>query len=433
MRIWASHPKPKDGEILSSWIIRIAADCGMTANEFCRTTLNIPKPNLRETDRFPEESLLKALSEGTGVPAGRIAQASMAVEEGYVFSRTGSGETYWTITPLTSHSKITEYTQGMAYCPDCLSSDEVPYYRKSWQYAFNPICTIHHTPLKSSCPHCNRPFTFLQPAANKKIKSLPLKISSCWSCGGDVGKSKQVPHQNDGDFEHTLSIQQLIINGIINGGFEVPEYGFVHTRAYLDVMHCIIESLTVAKYSDERSNYVSRKSGFNFEKFGISNKWYDRTDFERLRAESRAKSICLANWLMGDWPRRLIAYAKHFNLTHSKLFKSINAPHWLLTTATPQLLPEQKDACSDEEIVIVTKLLRSKLNRPVTPSEIKEFMAMGVLGDHTAKRLAQRERTLEWHNNFSKEWKKERDAAKKRLQARAIEWAKIKRSQKIFD
>ncbi len=430
MKIWASHPKPKEGEILSSWIIRIAAGCGMTATEFCKTTLNIPKPNLREIDRYPDELLLKALSDGTGVPIETIFQTSMATEEGYVFSLTGDGETYWTITPLTSHSKITEFTQGMAYCPACFGSDEVPYYRKDWQYAFNPICSIHHTPLRSSCPHCNLPFTFLQPVANKRIKSMPLQVSTCWSCGGNVGTFKQESHQNDDVFDHALSIQKFILNGIANGGFEVPGYGFVHTRAYLDVMHCVIDSLAIARYSTDRSNHVSRKSGLNFEKFGISNNWYDRTDFEHLRAESRAKSLCLANWLMGEWPRRLVEYAKHFNLTYSKLFKSIDVPHWLLTTARPQLLPEQNDACSDEEKEFATKLLRSKMKRPVTPSEAKEFMEIGSLGDHSAKRMAHKEKSDAMHKIFSLKWEFEKESAKRRRQAKAIERKKYKPEKK---
>lgn len=430
MKIWASHPKPKEGEILSSWIVRIAATCGMTANEFCKSVLSVPKPNLKEIDRFPDASLLKVLSEGSGVPINRIMQASMATEEGYVLSLCGKGETYWTITPLTSHSKITEFTQGMAYCPTCLGSNEVPYYRKDWQYAFNPICSIHHTPLRSLCPHCNRPFTFLQPVANKRIKSMPLQISTCWSCGGNVSKPKQASPQSNNFFDGVLSIQQFVSDGITNGGFEIHDYGFVHTRAYLDVMHCIIDSMTITKYSSFRSDYVSRKSGLNFENFGLSNNWYDRTDFEHLRAESRAKSLCLANWLMGEWPRRLVEYAKHFNLTHSKLFKSIDAPHWLLTTASPQLLPEQNDACSDEEKVFATKLLRAKMKRTVTPSEVKEFMATGSLGDHTAKRIAHKEKSDAMHKKFSAEWKIDREITKKRRQAITIEWAKFKKQKK---
>ncbi|MDP2806099.1 MAG: hypothetical protein Q8O24_09190, partial [Gallionellaceae bacterium] len=46
MPIWATHLKLKEGELLSSWIIRLSSECGMTAEQFCKAALSIKRPNL---------------------------------------------------------------------------------------------------------------------------------------------------------------------------------------------------------------------------------------------------------------------------------------------------------------------------------------------------------------------------------------------------
>ena len=80
MTIWAIHLKPKEGEMLSSWIVRLAAGCGMSAEQFCKIALSIKKPNLSAIDRAPDESILKALSEGTGESIERIWESSLLPE-----------------------------------------------------------------------------------------------------------------------------------------------------------------------------------------------------------------------------------------------------------------------------------------------------------------------------------------------------------------
>jgi hypothetical protein len=91
--IWATHLKLKEGEILSSWIVRLASEGGMTATLFCKIALSINKPNLSAIDRSPDEPLLKALSEGTGESIERIRESSMLPEDGYALSQSGKGQT----------------------------------------------------------------------------------------------------------------------------------------------------------------------------------------------------------------------------------------------------------------------------------------------------------------------------------------------------
>ena len=82
------------------------------------------------------------------------------------------------------------------------------------------------------------------------------------------------------------------------------------SRAYLDAFYSIVRSLTALIGSSTRMKHVGRVSGIEFaphqaKPLGL----YRGIDIEDWRAEDRAILLCLAGWLMGDWPTRLVAYA----------------------------------------------------------------------------------------------------------------------------
>lgn len=72
---------------------------------------------------------------------------------------------------------------GPMYCPHCLSSDAVPYYRLAWRLGFITHCEVHHTLLKDRCPGCGcAPWPSgcgIQGAVHQGFMSF----RSCWRCG----------------------------------------------------------------------------------------------------------------------------------------------------------------------------------------------------------------------------------------------------------
>ena len=209
MTIWAAHPQPKEDELLSSWLIRISSECGMSAINFCAEVLKVENPNLRIVDRSPDDLLLQGLFEGTGVPVERVREASLLAEEGYVFSQSGKGSSRWIIPAITVHTNRRGNT-GMAYCPECLRADAIPYYRKNWRYAYYAVCATHRIPLRNSCPHCDSQYSHMQPGNQSRIDLLD-PIRSCWSCGGNVGIVPPASPWGGDLLDMTLSIQENIL------------------------------------------------------------------------------------------------------------------------------------------------------------------------------------------------------------------------------
>lgn len=342
MSIWATHLKLKDGEMLSSWIVRLASECEMTAEQFCKIALSIKKPNLSAIDRSPDESLLKALSEGTGESIERIRESSMLPEDGYVLSPSGKGQTSWIVPSVTYYSlQNKKFNVGMPYCPECLRADAKPYYRKVWRYAFHPICPIHHTPLSNTCPHCNEPYSHMQPVTNKVLALKGQPIIGCWSCSKDVTETGSAP-LDEGLLDQTLAIQNKILAGINQGSFDVSGFGYVHSKAYLDAMHYIIHTLTTGKHSANRMQYVFEKAGFDVK----THRHTPIHDIENLQAKDRATLLCLAQWLMEEWPTRFVPYINNANIIFSILFGQIDLSYWLYATALQELHPQKVDVNS---------------------------------------------------------------------------------------
>lgn len=347
MPIWATHLKLKEGEMLSSWIVRLASDCEMSAEQFCQIALSIKRLGLSAIDRSPDESLLKALSEGTGESIERIRESSILPEDGYALSPSGKGQTSWIIPSVTYLSlQNKKFNVGMPYCPECLHADAKPYYRKVWRYAFHPICPLHRIPLSDTCPHCNEPYSHMQPVTSKVQALKDVPIIDCWSCGKDVTEVGSAPLLDEGLLVQTLAIQNKILAGINKGAFDVPGFGYVHSKSYLDAMHYIIDTLTTGKHASDRLHYVCEKTGIDFK----THRPNPIHDIEHLQAKDRATLLCLAQWLMEEWPTRFVPYINSADIIFSNLFERIDLSYWLYATALQELNPQKVGVLSTEEI-----------------------------------------------------------------------------------
>jgi hypothetical protein len=422
--IWATHLKLKEGELLSSWIVRLSSDCGMTAEQFCKVALSIKRPNLSSMDRSPDDSDLKALSEGTGESLERIRESSMLAEDGYALNQSGKGQTSWIIPAVTFLAlQNKKFHAGMPYCPECLRTDEKPYYRKVWRYAFHPICPIHRVPLSNACPHCNEPYSHMQPVTNigQALKGDP--IVGCWSCGKNITEASSANSVDKTLLDQTLIIQSEILVGINHGAFIVPNFGFVPSKSYLDVMHYIIDTLTAEK-SSARLKYTCGLAGINFKSFLPTPNY----DIEKMPSENRAILLCLASWLMDEWPSRFVEHIRASDIIYSKLLRDIEVSTWLYVSALPFLQAQSIGVHSKEEVKNATLVLRNRLNRTPKPDEIKELLAAGTLLNFEPKLKARKGSQLGWHQAFSLAWADERKAKQKQL-SREEKW---KQAKKIY-
>lgn len=440
MPIWATHPRPQDGELLTSWIIRIAAECGLTASEFCETALSTTRRFWYDAfDRKPDPSRLHALSEGTGVPEERIIEMTHLPEEGYLFSYDGDGANRWiSPTPGLKSAKSKHFTDGMAYCPECLRSDKKAYYRKLWRYSFYNICPTHLIPLRHNCPHCKKGYCNILPYAQENI-NFGQPITACWSCGQNICDIVP-PHQWDDELiEQSLMFQNKTLAAVKQSVMDVPGHGYVFSHSYLDVQYNILNTLSHWRHANLRISYVIQMIDAEFNKHEADKgKSFWSNETQRDSGHKQGLLLFLSGWLMGEWPNRFVSYIEKCDIKRSELFAANEPSYWFYTTALPLLKAASTDAHTKEEIESATLILRARMKRPVTASEVKEFVTTGTLADHTAERKAKQiagKRAVQaMHQKFSREWAEQRQAEKNKRLAKIITWSEsqkaIKKSMK---
>ncbi len=150
---WSFSPKPIDGELLGSYLVRGAGLYGVPPDRFC--AFHFPEFRIwtRDIDRSATEPFLNALSEKAGLPPERVERMTLRDWGPLVSSRRHRGAASW-INALGVYHRV-RLRHGLQYCPMCIAG--VPAYKKSWRLSFVTVCEMHRCMLLDACPCCGAP------------------------------------------------------------------------------------------------------------------------------------------------------------------------------------------------------------------------------------------------------------------------------------
>lgn len=175
-------PDPLPNELLSSWLCRISDLNYLSYVEFLRNISETEYSSLKvvnkkriwiyDLDRELPDDILRLISVKMGLNEKEILKMTLSGWKNRLY------ELF-----ITNHK--TKDNGGLRFCPKCLESDEIPYYRKEWKLKFVTCCPIHDIYLLDRCPN---------PECNKAIKlSLikhKMKLNHCVYCGYDLSKAQ---------------------------------------------------------------------------------------------------------------------------------------------------------------------------------------------------------------------------------------------------
>ena len=126
--LWPLRPRPCDGELLSSWLVRVARCYEMPVETFCREVWPGRQVWRRDIDRQIDDDALQLLSRKTGVSYPELFSMTLRCHEQYAGAAAGAGSTR----DLYFHFGGTDY--AIRFCPSCLAGSR-PYYRLEWRLA----------------------------------------------------------------------------------------------------------------------------------------------------------------------------------------------------------------------------------------------------------------------------------------------------------
>lgn len=183
------HPNPKPGELLSSWMVRLALANGYCAHTFYKAVLGYTKEIwTRDIDCCATEELVEVLSNATGLDANAIRNLTYKSFEGSLFEHLNTHAKHRWIQPIGIRHRLHTYP-GLQFCPKCLDED-VSYYRMNWRFSFYTFCPKHSCLLQNRCPACNNPISFHRVAIGKKREVPKIReIGICSFCGYQLNNS----------------------------------------------------------------------------------------------------------------------------------------------------------------------------------------------------------------------------------------------------
>lgn len=318
--LWPAHPRILPGEILSSWLVRIAHANGFQAREFSAYLLGYDREIWRrDVDHLAPQRLIALLARRTGVSVEDIEATTLKVYEGVVFERfVQFGTTKWVL-PLGIKGR-TKRIFGQQYCPACLASDRVPYLRLEWRMAFKVACTEHAVLLADRCPFCAKALEPYRINLTPEIKAHAV-LRFCGHCCGDLSSSA-VPATAQA-MRLQLRLDEVVNHGYVKVGGEV-----VYSHLFLDGVQHLMTGLRRKSRGGER---------------------YGRAIFESQQAIDRLARMSEVFDLLEDWPNRLLKRCCDLSQPYRRFVRQKEVmPWWLWSVLRRDVFRAQSELREDE-------------------------------------------------------------------------------------
>ena len=188
--LWPIRYKPLPDELLSSWLVRLAHGHGLKVQTFCNLIFgNRRQVWNRDIDRLAPSWLVETLAQRTGTSIEVARRTTLQVFEGTLYPRFhASGTLQWIQTMQMYHRQ--REGLGQQYCPTCLATDAVPYFRKTWRVSLKTFCLLHGCCLLDRCHACGASVAFHRVDVTKGVLD-DVSLSKCFQCGESLGSG---PH-----------------------------------------------------------------------------------------------------------------------------------------------------------------------------------------------------------------------------------------------
>ena len=296
------HFQPKEDELLSSWICRLALAHGADLASF--KSIIMPAQTAKraavchDIDRSTGSKLITTLAEKAGVPVDRVFASTLAAYEGSLFERLSRRYRPAWFTPIWSNRPFS-LRPGLQYCPLCLAQEE-PYYRRKWRLACVTLCTEHGVHLLDKCTECAAPISFQKAISNGPRQHPSARMTFCYSCKSDL---RRVRHESAG--RHEISFQQRIERALEERWVEMPGIGAVYSVFFFPVLHRLMRLVAAGERSTSFRKSLSQRYGIKL--FEISFPKRVRK-VAHLNVCERRGVLGLTRRLLDNWPDDFIEF-----------------------------------------------------------------------------------------------------------------------------
>lgn len=312
--IWPAHPKPFADEILSSWIVRVAQANGIKLQTLCWMLFgNDRSPWNRDIDRSAPSWLLKAFCRHTGTNYWDAYHATLTTYRSRLYSkRRKSGQMPW-ILPINSYG-MKHQGYGIQFCPECLTSDSTPYFRKGWRLAIFTYCPLHQIRLHDACPACGEPIAYHRHDFGRDVGDA-AEIHECYACRFDLRLAQRKKARFPSSGIHALYDATLKSLTVI----EHTEHRF--DARFFTVLHQLCRIMESRANAGRLYRFISEQI-----KQPDDNFMPNSMPIEQLRLDDRHNLIVRGLWVLSAPETNLHLARIAKAVRYSQLLKDIDSP-----------------------------------------------------------------------------------------------------------
>ncbi|MDT4811007.1 TniQ [compost metagenome] len=358
------HPQPLPGEILSSWMVRLAFSNGFPLHSFYSGLLEFKGPLWnRDIDRHPSDRLLELLSLQTRQPVATLRRMTLCSYEGTLFPELlMNGDVRWLL-PLGLFHRNRKRA-GLQFCPMCLRNDLVPYYRLAWRIASVVVCPVHHCVMEDICPQCQSPIMFHRHGVGREKFPFMFHLRLCHQCGLNLGGI--APRFPDWPDCHSL---EFLIALIAHGELCPWRYLRIATPCAIPFFSGLRVMLALLN-----GRFAPRFDPLFCGELGCVELPRQGLGFEYMDVDRRLQLMLRACWLLQDWPTRFVESCRGAHLSRSRMPEVADQlPFWFESGVSQ--LDQRVYFPSDEEITAAVAYLVCH-HRRVTWQSMVELLSV---------------------------------------------------------
>lgn len=298
---WIYRPPPLPDELLSSWLARIAYKHRDSLISFCNHEWSTNHYHYHDIDVLAPQKVLKTLSLKTAASEQQVLETCLTIWGGVLYSKAMlGGKARYIMAAGAGNHKCR--SAGMQWCPECLASDPIPYWRKTWRLSFVTCCIKHSIRLADRCHDCG-------------YGARPRKRADtrCWNCWTDLRRHpSQIAHHEVLEFQRCLE-QYLRIPKM--NGLESLFGEENHFEDFRALWTCF-RLLAVSRISNRLCEHIDKVNNWNMSPRNNNRKSNWRT--ESLGVNGRHEAIRRLSYFQDRWPLNFIATCNAIRMNWSE-------------------------------------------------------------------------------------------------------------------
>lgn len=304
-RPWPCFPRAQDGELLSSWLCRVAWANGLSYWALYRLLWGDRRFITQDVDRVPHSLRFCELAQRTEHRTGEIRKLGLFGEQGDALFRQSDLLTrepwhYWTL-PIGGASQGASRA-SLTYCPDCLRADPEPFIRRNWRYTAIFACEAHARLLVAGCPHCGGRIDHRQESEKRR------SLRKCPQCLGDLAETGGLDDAGRAALdERRLQSQRRVTRAFTTGsvrlGTEV-EASLAEFLVMLRPVNCLIRE---DKWHSGRAREHARRNRERVKALGLLTEMGTPRRFRCQPPQVRAELVTLFFELVDSCSRESLA------------------------------------------------------------------------------------------------------------------------------